>query len=257
MKFARIWLGAWVILAFVSPFLFRAYAVETHVDVALTGPSLAHLCGTDSLGRDLFFRILLGSSVSLGVSAGAVLLTLFLGAWLGAIAGYFGGVREKFILGMIDLFLCFPAFFLILAVIAVLGSSVWNLVWVLAVTSWMGVARLVRAEVLSLKEREFIWAAKALGAGSFRIISKHLIPNSMAPLRVAAVLALSSAILTEAGLSFLGIGVQPPTPSWGNLLMEGKSTLGAAWWVMFFPGTAVFLTVFSLNTLGESFNRGK
>ena len=257
MRFAKIWLLLWTVLAAVSPLAFKEISSEMNIAQALSAPSVEHWFGTDSLGRDLFFRILAGSSVSLGVSASAVTLALLIGAWLGAMAGYFGGFREKMIQGAIDLFLCFPTFFLILGVIAVMGPSLWNLVWVLAVTSWMGVARLVRAEVLSLKEREFVLAAKALGAGDWRILWKHLIPNAAGPLRVSAVLALSGAILVEAGLSFLGIGVQPPTPSWGNLLMEGKSVLGAAWWVLFFPGMAVFVTVLSLNILGGSLARGR
>ncbi len=257
MRFEKIWLLVWVILAAVSPAVFMELATKMNISQALLAPSFAHWCGTDSLGRDLFFRILAGSSVSLGVSAGAVTLALFLGAWLGAVAGYFGGFRERIIQGAIDLFLCFPTFFLILGVIAVMGPSLWNLIWVIAITGWMGVARLVRAEVLTLKEREFILAAKALGASHGRILFKHLIPNAAGPLRVSGVLALSSAILIEAGLSFLGIGVQPPTPSWGNLLMEGKAVMGAAWWVLFFPGATVFMTVLSLNRLGESLAHGR
>ncbi len=257
MKFAKFWLISWLVLAAISPIVFKGLASEMNIPQALAAPSTHHWFGTDSLGRDLLFRVLAGSSISLGVSVGAVTLALFIGSWLGALAGYFGGIREKMILGAIDLFLCFPTFFLILGVIAVMGPSLWNLVWVLAVTSWMGVARLAHAEVLSLKEREFILAAKSLGASDWRILWKHLIPNAAGPLRVSAVLALSGAILIEAGLSFLGIGVQPPTPSWGNLMMEGKAVLGAAWWVLFFPGMAVFVTVLCLNILGESLARGR
>ena len=147
---AKSWLIFWTLIAFISPVFFKIKALEMRISEALEGPSWAHWCGTDSLGRDLFSRILVGSTVSLGVSASAVALALFLGSWLGALAAYYGGWRERAVLAAVDLFLCFPAFFFVLAVIALLGPGAWNLIWVLALTSWMGAARLVRAEVLTL-----------------------------------------------------------------------------------------------------------
>ena len=188
---------------------------------------------------------------------GAVALATFIGTWMGALAGYFGGWREKIVLTLISLFLCFPAFFLILAVMAVVGGSVWNIVWILALTGWMGMARLVRAQAMSLREREFVLAAKALGAGDLHILGRHVIPNAMGPVRASAVLGVSNAILAEAGLSFLGIGVQPPVPSWGNLLLDGKAVLGVGWWMMFFPGAVIFLTLYFLNVLGEDLSRAR
>jgi peptide/nickel transport system permease protein len=155
-------------------------------------------------------------------------------------------------MGFVDVMLCFPVFFLILSVIAVLGPNIFNVMVIIGVTSWMGTARLVRAEILSLKEREFVISARALGASHLRIITRHLVPNAMGPVIVNGVLGLSSAILVEAGLSFLGIGVQPPTPSWGNLLSDGKGVLGVAWWITFFPGAMIFLTILSANALGEA-----
>ena len=244
-------------IALSAPYWIYERAMRIDVAHALEAPTAQHLFGTDMLGRDLLFRVLAGSSASLGVGIAAVALAIFIGTWLGAIAGYFGGVREKIVLAMVDLFLCFPTFFLILAVMAVAGPSIWNIVWILGLTSWMGVARLVRAEVLSLREREFVLAARALGAHHKWILRKHLIPNALGPVRVAAVFGVSSAILIEAGLSFLGIGVQPPVPSWGNLLMDGKAVLGYGWWMMFFPGMAIFLTVYSLNVLGEAFSHAR
>jgi peptide/nickel transport system permease protein len=151
----------------------------------------------------------------------------------------------------VDLMLCFPSFFLILAVIALLEPSIWNIMVVIGATSWMGVARLVRAEILSLKEREFVTAARALGASDMRVILRHLLPNSLAPVMVSATLGVAGAILTESALSFLGLGVQPPTPSWGNILTAGKDNIEIAWWLSVFPGLAILITVMSYNLLGE------
>ena len=252
--FSIAWLALWALVALFSPYIFMHKALMIDVSRALQGPSWQHWFGTDSLGRDLFARALCGSSVSLCVSVAAVLLSLFIGTWLGAMAGYFGGWNEKWLMGLVDVMLCFPVFFLILAVTAVLGPSIFNIFFILALTGWMGTARLVRAEVLSLKEREFILAARTLGAGPFWILRKHLIPNALRPVIISGVLGISSAILVEGGLSFLGVGVQPPVPSWGNLLMDGKATMGYAWWMTFFPGLVIFLTVFSLNILGDFLN---
>ncbi len=256
-RVAAGWLVLWALIAVVAPHWIFESAMRMNVAHALEAPSLAHFFGTDALGRDLFLRVLAGSSVSLGVGVSAVALAIFIGTWLGAFAGYFGGFREKIVLTLVDLFLCFPAFFLILAVMAVAGSSIWNIVWIFGLTGWMGVARLVRAEVLTLRDREFILAARALGAHHKWILRKHLIPNAFGPVRVAAVFGISNAILAEAGLSFLGIGVQPPVPSWGNILMDGKAVLGYGWWMMLFPGVIIFLTVFSLNVLGEAYSHAR
>ena len=221
----------------------------------LLAPSADHLFGTDSLGRDLLLRVLQGACVSLGVSVTAVFVAIALGILVGALAGYFGGGWDRVLMTAVDIMLCFPTFFLILAVIAVLGPGIWNVVLIIGLTSWMGPARLVRAEVLSLKEKEFILAARALGAGDAWILSRHLIPNAMGPVIVNAVLGFASAMLVETGLSFLGIGVQPPVPSWGNILADGKATLGVAWWLTFFPGAAIFLTVLGANLLARRLER--
>jgi peptide/nickel transport system permease protein len=147
--------------------------------------------------------------------------------------------------------LCFPTFFLILAVVAVLGPSIYNIMIIIGLTSWMGASRLIRAEILSLKEREFIQAARAIGASNLRIITRHLIPNAIGPVIVSAILGIGRAILLESSLSFLGLGVQPPTPSWGNILIESKSTLGVAWWLTLFPGLAILITILSFYLIAE------
>ncbi len=166
-------------------------------------------------------------------------------------AGYYGRWVDVVIMRFVDIMLCFPTFFLILAVIALLEPSILNIMIIIGVTSWMGVARLIRAEILSLKERDFIYAERAIGASDLRILARHLIPNAMAPVLVSITLGIAAAILVESSLSFLGIGVQPPTPSWGNILSQGKSVIGIAWWMMLFPGLAIFITVLGYNLLGE------
>jgi peptide/nickel transport system permease protein len=224
-----------------------------HIDLkqVLMPPSRAHLLGTDTLGRDVLSRIIYGSRVSLKVGFVAVGLATLIGLLVGALAGYYGGWVDQGLMRLVDLMLCFPAFFLILAVIAVLEPSIWNIMAVIGLTSWMGVARLVRAEFLSLREREFVTAARALGASDTRLILRHLLPNALAPVMVSATLGVAGAILTESALSFLGLGVQPPTPSWGNILTAGKDNIEIAWWLSVFPGLAILVTVMSYNLLGE------
>jgi peptide/nickel transport system permease protein len=217
----------------------------------LMPPSPAHYLGTDTLGRDVLSRIIFGSRVSLKVGFVAVGLATLIGLLIGALAGYYGGWVDSALMRLVDLMLCFPAFFLILAVIALLEPSIWNIMAVIGLTGWMGVARLVRAEFLSLREREFVTAARALGAGDIRLILRHMLPNALAPVMVSATLGVAGAILTESALSFLGLGVQPPTPSWGNILTAGKDNIEIAWWLSVFPGLAILITVMSYNLLGE------
>jgi peptide/nickel transport system permease protein len=217
----------------------------------LEGPSAAHLLGTDGLGRDVWSRMLYGARVSLMVGFVAVGVSTAIGIALGVVSGFFGGFVDAVIMRFVDVMLCFPTFFLILAVIAFLDATIWNIMMVIGLTSWMGVCRLVRAEVMSLRERDFMVAAEALGLAPARIILRHALPNAMAPVFVSAILGVAGAILVESALSFLGIGVQPPTASWGNILTEGESTLGVAWWLSVCPGLAILITVLGYNLLGE------
>lgn len=217
----------------------------------LMPPSGQHLLGTDPLGRDVLSRIIFGAQVSLKVGFVAVGLATLIGLIIGAVAGFYGGWVDQVLMRLVDLMLCFPTFFLILAAIALLEPSIWNIMVVIGLTNWMGVARLVRAEFLSLKEREFVVAARALGASDARLMARHLLPNALAPVMVSATLGVAGAILTESALSFLGLGVQPPTPSWGNILTAGKDNIEIAWWLSFFPGLAILVTVMSYNLLGE------
>ncbi|GAB7023413.1 ABC transporter permease [Salidesulfovibrio brasiliensis] len=222
------------------------------VNAMLLPPGPDHLLGTDALGRDVLSRILFGGRVSLWVGFVAVGISSAIGIVLGLISGYFGRLVDEIIMRGVDVMLCFPSFFLILAVIAFLEPSLFNIMAVIGVTSWMGVARLVRAETLALKERDYVRAARAAGAGPGRIIFRHILPNALTPVLVSATLGVAGAILVESSLSFLGLGVQPPDASWGNMLTEGKEVLGVAWWMSVFPGLAILFTVLGYNLLGES-----
>jgi peptide/nickel transport system permease protein len=243
-------LGLFVV-SLAAPFLAPYDPNFIDLKAVLMAPSGEHLLGTDPLGRDVLSRIIYGSQVSLKVGFVAVGLATLIGLLVGALAGYYGGWMDQVLMRLVDLMLCFPAFFLILAVIAILEPSIWNIMVVIGLTSWMGVARLVRAEFLSLREREFVMAARALGASDARLIWRHLLPNALAPVMVSATLGVAGAILTESALSFLGLGVQPPTPSWGNILTAGKDNIEIAWWLSLFPGLAILVTVMSYNLLGE------
>lgn len=239
------------VVALASPWLAPYDPNFIDLKEVLMPPGTAHLLGTDTLGRDVLSRIIFGARVSLMVGFVAVGIATLIGLLIGSLAGYYGGWMDQALMRLVDLMLCFPTLFLILAVIAVLGPSIWNIMAVIGLTSWMGVARLVRAEFLSLKEREFVVAARALGAGDARLICRHLLPNALTPVMVSATLGVAGAILTESALSFLGLGVQPPTPSWGNILTMGKDNIEIAWWLSFFPGLAILVTVMSYNLLGE------
>jgi peptide/nickel transport system permease protein len=215
-------------------------------------PSAAHWLGTDKFGRDILSRVLYGARISLSIGFVAVGISITLGTLIGALAGYFGGWVDTVLMRFTDMMLAFPRLVLLIVVIAVFESpSIWLVVVVLGLTGWMGTSRIVRGEVLSLREREFVQAARALGMGDLRIIMRHVIPNTMAPVIVSATLGIGLTILTEASLSFLGLGVQPPTPSWGNMVADGRDALTEAWWIATFPGLAIVLTVVAFNLLGD------
>ena len=223
-----------------------------NVDALYLPPSADHLFGTDSLGRDVFSRMLYGARVSLFVGIISVGISVSIGTVLGLVAGYCRGLADEIIMRFVDIMLCFPSFFLILAVVAFLDSSIVNIMIIIGLTSWMGVARLVRAETLTLRERDFILAARLCGASPARIVFRHILPNAAAPVLVSATLGVAGAILVESSLSFLGIGVQLPDPSWGNILLEGKQALGTAWWLSVIPGLAILVTVLGYYLFGEN-----
>jgi peptide/nickel transport system permease protein len=231
----------------ISPYNYKNIDVQN----ILMPPSSTHFFGTDDLGRDVCSRMIWGARISLAVGFVSVGISTLIGITLGALAGYYGKFVDIIIMRFVDIMLCIPGFFLILAVIAFLGPNIFNIMIIIGLTSWMGVARLVRAEFLSLKEREFVLGAKASGASDFRIIFIHILPNALSPVFISAVLGVAAAVLLESSLSFLGLGIQPPTPSWGNILTEGKSNIEIAWWLSVFPGLAILITVLGYNLLGE------
>jgi len=249
-------LGFWVIaallfVALVAPLITPYDPFQINAWNVLSPPTMKHLFGTDELGRDVFSRVVYGTRVSLLVGFVAIGIATFIGTLVGLVSGFFGGWIDSVLMRFVDIMLCFPTFFLILAVIAFVGPSIWYIMAVIGVTGWMHVARLVRAEVLLIREMDYITAARCIGCSNVRIIFRHILPNAMSPVLVSATLGIAGAILTESALSFLGIGVQPPTPSWGNILTSGKDYIEFAWWLSLFPGLAILVTVLAYNLLGE------
>ncbi len=225
--------------------------LSTSLDETFLPPSGAHWMGTDNLGRDVFARMLHGAGISLKVGLVAVAISLLIGVLVGALAGFYGGVADVLLSRLIEVVICFPFLFLILAVIVFLPPSIYNIMIVIGLTRWTSIARYTRGEFIRIKEQEFTEAARALGASDRKIIFRHILPNSLAPVLVAATFGVANAILIEAALSFLGLGVQPPTPSWGEILSVGRQYIEMAWWLATFPGLAIFVTVTSYNLLGE------
>ena len=249
-------IGAVTILLLISISFFAPYIAPydpAAIDVrhTLSPPSKTHPLGTDELGRDLLSRIIWGSRTSLKVGFVAVGIAIMTGIMIGSISGFYGGVIDAVLMRFVDMMLAFPTFFLILAVIAILEQNIFTIMAVIGLTSWMDVARLVRAEFLSLKEKDFVSAARAVGVRDMRLIFRHILPNALSPVFVAATFGVAGAILIESSLSFLGLGVQPPEASWGNILTAGKDNIEVAWWLSLYPGLAILITVLSYNLVGE------
>ncbi|MBI4822625.1 MAG: ABC transporter permease [Nitrospirae bacterium] len=240
-----------VICSVFAPLIAPYEPTAIDIENVLSSPSIRHPLGTDELGRDVFSRMLWGGRVSLKVGFVAVGIAISIGVLIGSISGFYGGKVDTVLMRFVDIMLAFPTFFLILAVIAILEPSIFTIMAVIGITSWMDVSRLVRAEFLTLKERDFVLSAKALGAGNLRVMFKHILPNALSPVFVSATFGIAGAILVESGLSFLGLGVQPPNPSWGNILTAGKDNIEVAWWLSLYPGLAILITVLSYNLVGE------
>lgn len=252
----RVVVGLTVIAGFYLVALFAPFLAPRDPDTQvlldrLQPPSAEYLFGTDSLGRDLFSRAIWGARISLAVSLVATLITVTIGALLGLVAGFFGRWVDNVVMRVTDVFLSFPIFILLITVIAIYGSGLFLLILFLGLAAWPSTARLVRAEVLSLGGRDFVLAARVSGAGSARIMRVHLLPNVVPVLVVAATLRVAIVILVEAGLSYFGLGVPPPAPSWGNMVAEGRLYLDTAWWITTFPGVLIVVTVLAYNLLGD------
>jgi peptide/nickel transport system permease protein len=261
-------IGSFIILLFILTAIFAPHLTsydpeKTSLDEMLQPPSAAHIMGTDELGRDLLTRIFYGGRVSLSIGVMAMALAVTLGALVGGVAGFYGGWVDNILMRFVDMMLAFPSLFILiilslalrdLPIEALRGTafaSIFSIVLVIAVLAWMQVARLVRASFLSLKEKEFIEAARCAGVSNRRIMLRHLLPNAMSPIIVAATFRVATSIITESGLSYLGFGVQPPTPTWGNMLKNAQDQMTRAPWTAIFPGLMIFIAVIAINFIGD------
>lgn len=248
---AAVVLGVLFIASLAAPLLAPVSPSAIVLAERLESPSAAHWMGTDELGRDVFSRMLYGGRTSLMVGFAAGLLALLVGTIMGGLAGAFGSWLDWLISRLIEVVLAFPFLVLLLVIVALVGPSVWSIIFALAVTGWVSEARFVRGEVMKLKESEFAHAARATGAGPMRTLFRHLLPGALPPAIVSAAFGIASAILIESALSFLGFGVQLPRTSWGAILASGRLAIGTAWWLVLFPGLAIFLTVASIHRLAQ------
>jgi len=241
-----------VILALFAPWIAPQDPAHIELPTRLSSPSTAHWFGTDELGRDILSRVIYGSRISMLVGSSVVAVSLALGLSIGSIAGYYGGRLDRFInIVVMNAFLSFPGILLAIAFVAFLGPGLWNLILALSLGGWVGYARLVRAQVLATREREFVEAARALGASDWRVVTRHILPNMIQPVIVQAAIGMAGAVLAEATMSFLGLGVPPPVPSWGSMLNDGRAHLFDAPHIVLFPAAAVMLAVLAFNFIGD------
>lgn len=238
-------------MAVFAPVLAPHDPAEQNAKARFEPPSSDHWLGTDQYGRDQLSRLIHASRISLSVGVASVAILITIGVTLGAIGGYGGGAVDMTVMRIVDIMMSMPRFFLILAMVALFGASIGNTILVIGLTSWMGTTRLVRGQILGLREQDYVMAALSIGVPSWRIILFHLIPNTLAAIIVQATLFLSFAILIETSLSYLGLGAQPPDASWGNMLSGGKLYMARAWWLTLFPGLAISITVLAFNMLGD------
>jgi len=246
-------IAIFVLAAILAPILapHDPIAIRDVMATRFQSPSWAHPFGTDEFGRDLFSRTLFGARVSLSVGILAMLLATSIGSLYGAVAGYFGGMVDGVMMRIVDVWIAFPAFYLMLLLVGVFEASVPVLILILALTAWPATARFIRGEILSLRERDYVQAARAMGLPAYKIILRHLIPGALSPVLVTGALAVAGMIGAEAGLSFLGLGISPPTPSWGNMVAAGKDTLASAWWISFFPGALLTITLIAFSLVAD------
>lgn len=246
--------GLFILAAIFAPFIATHDPTLQNLDLRYAPMSAAHWFGTDALGRDLFSRVVYGARISLEVGITVVFVSGIVGVLIGAVAGYYGGIVDRILSGYVfNVFLAFPGLLLAIALVAFLGAGLGKLILALCIIGWVGYARVMRGQVLKVREYDFVQAARALGAGDMRILFTHILPNSIQPLIVQASLAMAGAVLSEASLSFLGLGIPPPAPSWGTMIDEsrGFDILAIAPHVMFFPAVAIALTVLAFNFIGD------
>ena len=253
LSYIGIVIAALVILAAVfAPFLATHDANAQDLSIRFVSPSADHLLGTDALGRDIFSRMLFGARISLQVGVTVVAVSGIVGILIGSIAGFFGGILDRFLSGYVfNVFLAFPGLLLAISLVAFLGAGLGKLILALCIIGWVGYARVMRAQVLKVREYDFVQAAKALGAGNTRILFSHIMPNAVQPLIVQASLGMAGAVLSEASLSFLGLGIPPPAPSWGTMIEEARNYFAIYPHVLFVPGAAIALTVLAFNFIGD------
>lgn len=242
-----------LLIAVLAPIFINIDMNKVDLSNISASPSSNHLLGTDDMGRDIFARVIQGGRVSLLVGIVATLIEVLIGVTLGAIAGYLGGVFDFIIMRLVDIIMCFPFFVIAITLAALLGPSLWNVIIIIGMLSWTGIARIVRGEILAIREMEYVEAAKALGLNWREILLRHVIPNVIPAILVATTLSIAGAILTEGSLSFLGLGVKLPMPSWGNMLSSAQnmSTLKNEWWQWLPAGLCIFFTVLSINFVGD------
>ena len=240
-----------VIVALLAPWISPYSPTAYNLQATLMPPTEIHWLGTDHQGRDVFARLLYGTRISLSIGFVAVGIYVAVGILLGALAGYYGGWVDVMISRLIEVMYCFPTFFLILAVLAFVGPNIYNIMIVIGLTSWPGIARLVRGDFLKLRSQEFVQAAIAAGGSDLRVMFRHLLPNAVAPVLVSATFGIASAVLVESSLSYLGFGVPPYVPTWGGILSQAQEFMDIAWWLMVSPGAAIFITIVAFNLVGE------
>jgi peptide/nickel transport system permease protein len=248
---ALIYVVLVTLIAAAAPWVAPSNPNEVDLAQRLQPPSARHLFGADELGRDVFSRMIHGARVSLTVGFAATIVSVCIGSFLGALAGYYGGAVDWWISRLIEIVLCFPFIFIVLAIVALFGPSITTMVIALGCTSWTTEARYMRAEMLRVREMDFALAARASGARDGRVIARHLLPNAIAPVLVSASFNVAWAIVTESALSFLGVGVPLPTATWGSILSSAEQFLDYAWWLVVFPGAAIFVTVAAFNVIGD------
>jgi len=254
LSLVALWiLGSLCVIAVLAPVLapYDPVAIENAALTRYQAPSLAHPFGTDQFGRDLLSRAMYGARISLSVGMLSMIVAMVVGTIYGAVSGFVGGWVDNVLMRIVDVVLAFPTFFLMLLLVGLFEPGIPVLVLILGMTSWTGTSRIVRAEIIALRDREYVEAARVLGLGRWRILTRHLIPNALSPLLVSATLMVGGMIGAESGLSFLGIGISPPTPTWGNMVAAGGDALLIAWWMAFFPGSLLALTIICLNLVGD------